>query len=94
MHMEPATALIGAEITGADLENLSDAGFEQIERAFTEYQVLFFRDQPPLAPEAQIAFARRFGEPHHHPAAPRPEGYPELFVFHAHKDSKFADGNG
>ena len=28
------------------------------------------------------------------PAAPRPEGQPELFVIHAHKDSKFADGNG
>ncbi len=94
MHIEPVTALIGAEVSGANLENLTNTEFAQIERAFTEHQVLFFRDQPPLEPEAQIAFATRFGEPHYHPAAPRPEGYPELFVIHAHKDSTYADGNG
>lgn len=94
MHIEPVTALIGAEVSGADLENLSDADFAQIERAFTAHQVLFFRDQPPLEPDMQVAFAKRFGELHYHPAAPRPESHPELFVIHAHKDSKFADGNG
>ena len=64
MHIEPVTALIGAEVVGADLEHLSDADFDAIERAFTEHQVLFFRDQPALAPETHIAFAERFGELH------------------------------
>ncbi len=94
MHIEPVTALIGAEVSGADLESLSDTEFAQIERAFTEHQVLFFRDQPPLDPEAQVAFAKRFGELHYHPAAPHPEGHPELFIIHAHKNSTYADGNG
>lgn len=94
MHIEPVTALIGAEVVGADLANLSDADFEVIEQAFTDHLVLFFRDQPPLDPDTHVAFAKRFGELHYHPAAPRPEGHPEIFVIHAHKDSKFADGNG
>jgi taurine dioxygenase len=72
MNIEPVTALIGAEITGADLANLSDADFAQIEQAFTDHLVLFFRDQPRLDPETQIAFAKRFGDLHYHPAAPRP----------------------
>jgi taurine dioxygenase len=76
------------------MANLSDADFARIEQAFTDHSVLFFRDQPRLAPDTQIAFAKRFGELHYHPAAPRPEDQPELFVIHAHKDSKFADGNG
>ena len=83
MNIEPVTALIGAEITGADLINLSDADFAQIEQAFTDHLVLFFRDQPRLDPDTQIAFAKRFGDLHYHPAAPRPEGRPELFVIHA-----------
>ena len=94
MKVEPVTALIGAEISGAHLANLSDGDFAQIEQAFTDHLVLFFRDQPRLEPETQIAFAQRFGELHFHPAAPRPDGHPELFVIHAHKDSEFADGNG
>ena len=69
MHIEPVTALIGAEITGADLENLSDAGFAQIEQAFTEHQVLFFRDQPPLSPEADVVVEDR---PAHRVNAPDP----------------------
>ncbi|MDH3739322.1 MAG: TauD/TfdA family dioxygenase, partial [Alphaproteobacteria bacterium] len=47
MHIEPVTALIGAEVVGSDLANLSDADFEVIEQAFTDHLVLFFRDQPP-----------------------------------------------
>ncbi len=48
MHIEPMTVMIGAEISGADLTNLSDADFAQIEQAFTDHLVLFFRDQPRL----------------------------------------------
>ena len=94
MHIEPMTALIGAEVVGADLAHLTDDSFDAIEQAFTAHQVLFFRDQALLSPETHVAFAKRFGELHYHPAAPRPEGHPEIFVIHAHKDSKFADGNG
>ena len=94
MHIKPLSALIGAEITGSNIENISESEFLLIEEAFTKYQVIFFRDQDKLSPEAHISFAKRFGELHYHPAAPRPEKHPEIFVIHAHKESKFADGNG
>jgi taurine dioxygenase len=94
MHIQPTTALIGAEISGSNIENLSDSEFLLIDEAFTKYQVLFFRDQDQLSPEAHISFAKRFGELHYHPAAPRSKKHPEIFVIHAHKNSKFADGNG
>lgn len=94
MEIQPVTPLIGAEIVGADLSNLSDSDFETIDQAFTDHLVLFFRDQPTLTPEIQVAFGKRFGELHYHPAAPHHADYPEIFVIHATKDSKFADGNG
>ncbi len=93
MEIQPLTGVIGAEIKGADLENLTDAQFEEIEQAFTDHLVLFFRDQPPLSPEAHIAFGRRFGPPHIHPVAPGPNGYPEIMTIHADANSKYADGN-
>ena len=94
MKIEPMTSLIGAEIIGANLGNLSGSEFEVIHDAFTKHLVLFFRDQDELSPEVQISFAKRFGNLHYHPAAPKSKKYPELFVIHSHKNSKFADGNG
>jgi taurine dioxygenase len=94
IQVNPSTPVIGAEILGANLTNHCDDEFAAIEQALTDHQVLFFRDQPALPAQTQIAFARRFGELHIHPAAPHLEGFPELFVIHAHKDSKVANGNG
>lgn len=94
MDIKPLTPVIGAEIRGADLVNLGDAAFGDIRRALIDHSVIFFRDQPRLTPEQQIEFARRFGELHTHPAAPHLDGYPELFVIHAHAGSRVANGNG
>lgn len=88
------TPLIGAEIEGADLTNVTEEQFAAIDQALTDHSVVFFRDQPELSPEQQIRFARRFGELHIHPAAPHLENHPEVFVIHTHKDSKIANGNG
>ena len=60
--------------------------------AFHRYSVIFFRDQQPMTPEQHVAFGKRFGPLHIHPAAPHMEGHPEVFVIHAHKDSKIANG--
>jgi taurine dioxygenase len=40
----------------------------------------------------QVEIGRMFGELHVHPAAPQMPGHPEVFVIHAHKDSKVANG--
>lgn len=94
MNIEPLSPAIGAEVDGCDLRALDDDQFAELRRAFTRYQVLFFRDQPALEPAQQIAFARRLGPLHTHPAAPAMGGHPEIFVIHAHANSKVANGNG
>ncbi len=94
LRIEAVSPVIGAEVRGARLDALDDAGFAVIEQALAEHQVLFFRDQPALAPSVQVAFARRFGPLHEHPAAPHLEGQPEVFVIHAHRESRVANGNG
>lgn len=89
------TPTVGAEIRGLDLRKpLSDEVFEEVRSAFRRHQVVFFKEQERLTPDQQVAFARRFGGLHLHPAAPHLEGRPELFVIHTHKGSKIANGNG
>src|SRR5687768_11010274 len=59
MEIVPSGDVIGAEICGVDLAQLSDAEFERIEAAFNAHAVLCFRDQ--LLTEAQLlSFGRRF----------------------------------
>src|ERR1700680_300996 len=58
----PACAALGAKIRGVDLSQPLDAnGFAEIEHAYNQYGVIFFRNQR-IAPEQQVAFTRRFGE--------------------------------
>jgi taurine dioxygenase len=94
LQIEPLSPVLGAEIIGADLTALSEESFTEIRTALTDHQVLFFRDQDELATDVQVAFAERFGPLHVHPAAPTLDGNPAVFVIHAHKDSKVANGNG
>ena len=56
------------------------------------YQVLFFKEQTEIPAETQVEIGKMFGELHMHPAAPEMPGHPEIFVIHAHKDSKVANG--
>ena len=94
IDVKPCSPVIGAEIRGVDLTRpVSDEQFAEVHDAFLRHLVIFFRDQPgPMTPEQQVVFGRRFGDLHIHPAAPHLEGHPEVFVIHAHKDSKLANG--
>jgi taurine dioxygenase len=95
LEVTPLTPAIGADVRGIDLAaGIDEQAFAEIRRAFLQHQVLFFREQSRLAPERQIAFGRRFGELHQHPAAPTHPEHPEIFVIHTHKDSKVANGGG
>ena len=94
-HIEarPFAPNLGAEIYGVDLAKpVSDAQFDDIKQAFLDYQVLFFKDQAEIPPELHVAFGKRFGGLHAHPAAPTMAGHPEIFEIHATKDSKIANG--
>ena len=77
MQTKPLSPGFGLETLDVDTSKpLSNAAFDEIERAFFQGQVLVLRAQS-LAPAQYVAFARRFGppEPHvidqfHHPADP------------------------
>jgi len=82
IRVEPIAGALGAEVSGVDLrEPLSDATFKEIETAWLEHQVLFFRDQP-IDQQQHNAFARRFGEIFTHPVLQplKGDGKPEIFV--------------
>ena len=84
---------LGAEITGIDLaDGLSPETYREVRAALLEFQVLFFKEQSEMSPETQVQVGKMFGELHMHPAAPPMPGCPEVFVIHAHKDSKVANG--
>jgi taurine dioxygenase len=85
------TPLIGAEIEGAQIGSLTNQQLSEIHRAFSENQVIFFRDQD-MTQEQHLNFARAFGPLHIHPAAPHPPSHPELIIIHADKDSPRANG--
>lgn len=50
----------GAELQGADLENINEEDFDVIRRALYEHQVIIFKDQQKLSPRAQYELTRLF----------------------------------
>src|SRR5512143_2358685 len=90
--VDKLTPLIGAVVAGADLSRApTDRQLAEILRALHENLVIFFRDQD-LTPQQHLAFGRRFGELHLHPAAPHEPGLPELMKIHADRDTPRANG--
>jgi taurine dioxygenase len=74
--VKPLSDGFGVEVHGANLGDLTDAQFNELERLFYDHQVLGVRAQE-LTPQQFAAFARRIGppQPHvidqfHHPADP------------------------
>jgi taurine dioxygenase len=78
MEIQPFAASLGADVLGADLTKpLSDGDFQAIHEAFLEHHVLAIRGQD-LDRAAQLAFARRFGEPEVHPIVEGTEEHPDV----------------
>ena len=85
---------LGAEISGVDLsEQLSDDTIAAIRRAYTEYQVIFFRDQS-LTPAQQLAFGRRFGPLNIHPYVAGMDDHPEVMEIIKEPSDKINFGGG
>ena len=70
---------------------VSDAEFAEINRAFYKHQVLFLRNKRRSLHQS-MAFGKKFGRLHSHPAAPTMDGHQEIFEIHANKNSKVANG--
>jgi len=77
IEVKPVAGALGAEIGNVNLARLDDETFKEIRSAWLEHLVIFFRDQV-ITPEQQIAFARRFGEIHHHPFMKSMDDHPEI----------------
>ncbi len=76
MEVIPQSSSIGAEIRGLDLsQSLSDVQLADINQAFLEYQVVFFRDQS-LSPQEYCDFAAGFGPLRDYMFIEGIEGYP------------------
>ena len=61
MRCTPVSQALGAEVTEIDLRHLDDDEVAELDAAWVEYGVLFFRDQM-LTPDEHVAFANRFAE--------------------------------
>ncbi|MEO1785630.1 MAG: TauD/TfdA family dioxygenase [Pseudomonadota bacterium] len=93
--VEPIAGALGAEIHGVDLrEDLSNAAFDAVHRAFLDHQVIFFRGQKGLSPARQKAFAQRFGTLNIHPYVEGMDGHPELMeiIKEPHETGNFGGG--
>ncbi|MDG4800268.1 TauD/TfdA family dioxygenase [Micromonospora sp. WMMD980] len=71
---------LGAQVSGIDLNTLTDSGFALIHDLLLAHQVVFVAGQTGLTPEAHVAFGRRFGEVELHPYLPRLDGHPEIVL--------------
>ena len=78
LEITPQSGVIGAEVRGLDLSvGLEQADFDQLNRAFLEHQVLFFRDQQ-LTPQQYNDFAERFGALQDYMFAEGMDGFPGI----------------
>jgi taurine dioxygenase len=75
--IKPLAGALGAEISGVDLSHVDEAAFAEIQAAWLDHLVIFFRDQK-ITPQEQIAFAKRFGAIHHHPFMRGMDEHPEI----------------
>jgi taurine dioxygenase len=88
LETRPSTPTIGAEVSGIDLGVPCDPGTRaELDKAFTEHKVLFFRDQH-ITSDQQVAFSRQFGDLEVHPFVPPKPGHPEVMVLIANDQRK------
>lgn len=79
ISVAPMTGALGAEVRGVDLRNVDDAQLDEIQSAWLEFKVLFFRDQN-LDHANHVRYGRRFGELEIHPTVNTVPEFPEIIV--------------
>ena len=95
MIMRPLTGLIGAEITGLDMNTLDEASLEAIDKAFAKHLVLCIRDQA-LSPANLVDITHLLGEPGDTPYLTGLREYPDVVpvVKEAYENSPHTFGAG
>src|ERR1043165_1294997 len=93
IEVRKLTGGCGAEVLGIDLNTLSNSQWGEVQRAFTEHGVIFFRDQK-LTPEQHLAFARRWAPIDVNRFFKAVEGYPEIAEVRKEPEQKTNIGGG
>lgn len=83
----------GIEIWDVDLRHADDTTFAEIRRLFSDYGLVFFRDQS-LSEEDHIALARRFGNINVNRFFPENAAYPEIAMVAKRPDQRTNIGGG
>jgi taurine dioxygenase len=84
---------VGAFVRGVDLTQFDDTTLEELQTAFAEHSVLFFRDQN-LSPEQHIALAERWGEININRFFGQVPEYPQIAQVLKEPDQKMNIGGG
>lgn len=90
--VQPLAGALGAEILDIDLNQINDSIFEEIYKAFVDYQVIGIPNQN-LTPDEYLAFGRRWGEIHHYPYMKGLESHPEILEILKTETDTYAFGN-
>jgi len=95
MEIIPIAKSLGAEVIGAQLDNMDVKTYSSIEKAFSRYLVLCFRDQQ-LGPCDLVNLARKFGGVGETPYLSGLEDYPDVvpIVKEANDKSQHTFGSG
>ena len=94
IRVTPFSSALGALVTGIDLgEPLSDSQFSVLRQAFSDHEVLFFRDQD-LTPEQHLEFARRWAPIDVNRFFKAVQGHPEIAEVRKEADQRTNIGGG
>ena len=93
ISVKPLSGALGAEIEGVDLRDpFDDVTLKEVNRAFLDHCVLFFRDQH-LQLNEYLVFGRQFGELNILQPLVGPDGLPEIMRVTKEPDDDFAVGH-
>ena len=93
VQVRKVTGGCGAEVLGVDLKSMSNSQWDEVQRAFVEHGVVFFRDQA-LTPDEHIAFARRWGAIDINRFFTAVAGHPEIAEVRKEPEQKTNIGGG
>src|SRR5882724_6355245 len=93
IEVRKLTGGCGAEVLGVDVNALSNSQWGEVQRAFAEHGVIFFRDQK-LTPEQHLAFARRWAPIDVNRFFKAVPGHPEIAEVRKEPEQKTNIGGG
>ncbi|MFB0927117.1 MAG: TauD/TfdA family dioxygenase, partial [Acidimicrobiales bacterium] len=79
IKVEPLTGAIGAEVSNVDLRDFDDEVIAEVQQAWLDHKVLFFRGQD-LTQGQHVEYGRALGELEVHPFVQHVEKHPEIIV--------------